>query len=169
MKNILFLVCFGLLLKGFSQEIFQLGDSQWHYLIPEGYSATDTEGDENVLITIWKNQINDLNTLSASFVQNDNMNKLTPEVYAFFLKDTYEKALNNGELNAEVELSKLSIDERMFYSIECSILHPVYNYRYVLKYLFTSINDKEFSVQIIYDNDEDKNLLEQSLLNSKLK
>ena len=155
------------------QQTFHLDQNIWEYEVPVDFQIESLKIDSlNVsnskqLISISKNPLEAVNKLSVTYGESENMKKLTTEIYVFSLVDLYKKAYNNKEFKAKVEMERKKIANHIFYLIRSTITHIESEYVYVSDYYIAELNQKEFSVSITYDNDEDKFLLEESLLNSK--
>ena len=157
----------------FGQQTFQLDQSIWQYDVPLDFQLESKKNDSlnfsnsKQLISVYKNPSESVNKLLVTYGESENMKKLTTEIYVFSLVDLYKKAYNNTEFKAKVEMERKKISDRVFYLIRSTITHLESEYVYVSDYYISELNEKEFSVSITYDNDDDKFLLEQSFLNSR--
>jgi|26BtaG_2_1085354.scaffolds.fasta_scaffold00011_94 hypothetical protein len=156
-----------------SQQTFQLDQKIWQFDVPFDFQMETYENDSlnlsnsNQLISVYKNPSDAVNKISVTYGENQNMKKLTTEIYVFSLVDLYKKAYNNTEFMAKVEMERKKISNHVFYLIRSTITHLESEYIYVSDTYTSELNEKEFSVNITYDNDDDKFLLEQSFLNSR--
>lgn len=159
----------------FGQNIFQLDQNTWNFTVPTDYiilyenQETAYLNFENnySLISIAKDIDFGVNTLSATFGESENMKKLTTEVYVFSLVDLYKKSYNNSDFSAEVEMERKKFGDRVFYLIRSTIKHLETEYTYISDVYISEFNKKEFMLVLTYDNDDDKQILENSFLNSK--
>ena len=156
-----------------SQQTFQLDQNIWQFDVPFEFQIESKEIDSlyvsnsKQLISVFKNPSEAVNKLSVTYGESENMKKLTTEIYVFSLVDFYKKAYNNKEFKAKVEMERKKIFDHVFYLIRSTITHLESEYVYVSDNYISELNEKEFSVNITYDNDDDKFLLEQSFLNSR--
>lgn len=173
MKSSLSIVLGFLFYSLFGQQTFHLDQSIWHYDVPFEFQIESKEIDSlyvsnsKQLISVFKNPSEAVNKLSVTYGESENMKKLTTEIYVFSLVDFYKKAYNNTEFMAKVEMERKKISNHVFYLIRSTITHLESEYTYVSDTYISELNEKEFSVNITYDNDDDKFLLEQSFLNSR--
>jgi|GEM_PF-1286555 len=172
--NLFVILTFGFV---FGQQNFQLADKNWEIDLPENYfqdisipMTESTESTDSQIVTIIKKEDDSMNQLIAMYIKNDDLVKLTPAVYAqsfskslpgFFEQDGLRVSTN------EIELRK--INGISFYLISVSVSQDEEDYVYHLDFYLTEIGGKEFNVSLFYDNDEDKEALENSFFNSKFK
>lgn len=150
----------------YAQTTYKLDSIDWIIQQPEIYQNYATETN---LFFLRKDSIQAVNTMEALFSENENMNALTPEVFAYFLKDSFEKTFNNDFFTGETSVAKQFIDQQKFYVISVSVGLKEEEYSFIYKYYFTEINHKLLSIIVSYDNDDDKKLIEDALFNSKFK
>lgn len=172
--NLFIILTFGFV---FGQQNFQLADKNWEIVLPENYfqdvsipMIEPTDSVDRQIVTIIKKEDDSLNQLIAMYIENNDLIKLTPAVYAqsfskslpgFFEQDGLTVITN------EVELRK--IDGINFYLISVRISQNDSDYVYHVDFYLTEIGGKEFNVTLFYDNDDDKEALENSFFNSKFK
>lgn len=158
------------------QYNFELSeDMRWQYAAPIGYAVESDEDESdnmiaksvNELISVYKDINEQVNKLSVIYGENFDLNKMATEVYVMTLVDHYKKSYNDGVFKADVDMSIKVVANKVFYLIRSEIRHLESNYKYISDLYIARLNDNEFSVNIVYDNDEDKFLLEDSFFDSK--
>lgn len=151
-----------------AQEIFQLDSVYWQIHTPENFKLTKEFNSqiEFNICSIFKPEESHVNKLNATYISNQNLKNLTLEIYAFSLVETFKKGYNSGDFSAEVQLERKKIQDIPFYLIRSQIRHLESDYQYISDVYLTEINGKEFNVTLIYDNDEDKQTLEEIFYNS---
>lgn len=169
MKSLLLLLSTFIFCSLFGQQTFHLDQILWNFSIPNEYEIKEKDFnfmDSKVLLSFSKNFEEAVNTFSATYGESENIKKLTTEIYVFSLIDLYKKAYNSTDFSADVQMERLKIDNRVFYLIRSTIIHLETEYKYISDVYISEMNEKEFRVDITYDNDEDKQVLENSFLNS---
>lgn len=166
-----------LITNGLSAQItFELSENlTWEYSPPVGYVIDSEENESenmiaknvNELISVYKDVNEQVNKLSVVYGENYDLNQMATEVYVMTLVDYFRKSYNDEHFQAEVDMSLKVIANKVFYIIRSEIRHLESNYKYISDLYIARLNDNEFSVNIVYDNDEDKFLLEESFYDSR--
>lgn len=159
-----------ILLFGFSfgQDVYHLDSVKWEVELPKSfYVVNDSLTNGELLFQFKKEDPTTVSSMMAAYVDSPNMQKLTSEVYVYYIYDYIKKSFNSDDFEAEVKLENLTIDGRKFNLIHSFVRHKETEFQYVSDLYFSEVNGKELNITIMYDNDEDKVLLEKSLHNSK--
>lgn len=156
----------------FGQMKLQLDSIQLNYQVPEDFEIkpenyiVDFLGGKNPLLEVHKPEEQHVNFLKVDYQESHNLKSLTLDIYALTLVEAYKKGYNTEAFSAEVQLERKTIQNQDYYLIRSMILHKESNYQYVSDVYLAEILEKEFMVTITYDNDEDKQKLEESFFNS---
>lgn len=159
-----------------AQINFELSENLiWEYTPPVDYIIDSYEDesenmfakDVNELIGVYKDINEQVNKLSVVFGENYDLNRMSTEVYVMTLVDFFKKSYNDDDFQAIVDMSLKVVANKVFYMIRSEIRHLESGYKYISDLYIARLNNKEFSINIVYDNDEDKFLLEDSFYDSK--
>lgn len=172
MKRILTLIfVLAFLTQVVSQQTIVLDSVEWRIDIPEGYSMTTqdelNESQMPVLLFLSKKGEEQINTLKAEFFESNNLEKLTPAIYALTLKDDFEKRFNNDDFRAEVRMEPVRISNQSFYRISTFITDKASDDTYIYDYWMAEMAGKELGITVFSDNDDDKEKLINAILNSE--
>ncbi len=139
------------------------GDS----IIKQNVTLSKQTNDDNILISVAKSDSSDINIILADYKNNSNIKKFTLKGYISklveFMKYNYKKM----ESDATIKTREIIIDKVKFSVIETKIYHKDKNFTYWTAMYITELSSKEFSISITYDNENDKKIIEQSILKSK--
>lgn len=157
----------------FSQEKFEINSTLWEFELPENFVRNDVvessefEGDSAFFLEVSKPNSPEMNIMSVTTYSNFNLKSMTAGVYANSLLNSMKNNFRNENLQADVYLDKLKIDGISFFVIHSDVLDPHNEERFMASVYIAEIDDREFNLMILYDNDEDGFALENTLLNSK--
>lgn len=173
MRNIFTVLVLVLGSFSFGQEVYQLDSISWTFQKPDGFEYKDSGQDGfsagYELFAIERNDDLYFGSMEVTYSGDNNLKSLTPEVYVYVLQDGFEKAFNNEKFKAQVNVAKQYIDGRNFYLIRSFVTEIESEMNFYMDYYFTDVSDREFGITIIYNNDVDKAVLEQSFFNSKFR
>ena len=173
----------------FSQKKIKIDKTTWTYTIPKGFEISNlglenniqrgenyikkipnhkSSSDDVILLSLTKNDSSDINRVFASYTSNANIKKFTLDLYAKKLEQFFKKNIKNDTLKSKitVTLTQHHINDILFY---CITKKTTINkkYRFYSQFYVTEIDNKEFSIVAIFDNEIDKSLIINSILNSE--
>ncbi|WP_072995965.1 hypothetical protein [Pseudozobellia thermophila] len=191
MKNIIVLIFLLVISVSNAQKKYRVGETIWVYEKPTGFitrsdnfekviqtgedyiekTENRLSNDDVVLTSIAKSDSSDINMALASYKSNINIKKLSLKGYAYKLGEYFKRNPSEeyNELNLSVEVVEQTIDNKLFYVIEREVTLVENNYRYMSAYYVTEIDNKEFSIVMVCDNENDRRKIEKSILNSKFR
>ena len=134
--------------------------------INKNFDLGKQSGDDTVLFAIAKNDSVDINIMLASYKNNSNILKYSLRGYVFLLNDFFKEGYKKQGTAVELNIDSVKISGIKFYLIKNTI-HVNKNYAYSTCMYISGISNKEFSVTVTYDNDIDRNKIQNAILNSK--
>lgn len=190
MKNTLLICLLAFGFNSFGQNNYSIEKSIWNYTKPSEYitrvdnfekdiktgedyvkkqnDGTTLSTDDKILVSVAKSDSIQMNLVLASYKNNGNIKRFTLEGYAEKLGEYFK--VNPKEDNPKnivtVKVSQLTIDETKFYLISKTVNYTEQNYSYTSDYYVAEIQGKEFSIAAVYDNENDKQKIEKSILES---
>lgn len=168
MRKLSLLILFSISFGVFGQEVYDLRGTKWIFEQPAGYVSVDNDLFKNQLFEFGKEEESSVNTMGAQYDEDEDLpEKMASEVFVYMLKDEFEKKFNDEEYTADVREAILYVGKQKFYLIRNFITHNETGLRFNYDYYFTVINDRYLNLAIVYDNDEDKAIMENALINSK--
>ncbi|WP_289064218.1 hypothetical protein [uncultured Zobellia sp.] len=191
MQNFIVIIFLLAISVSHAQKNYRIEDTIWTYEKPRGFitrsdnferviqTGTDhikkteskSSNDDVILISIAKSDSSDVNMVLASYKNNINIKKFSLKEYAYKLGEYFKRnpSEENDEQNLSVEVVEQTIDNKLFYVIEREVTLVENNYSYISAYYVTEIDDKEFSIVMVSDNESDRRKIEKSILTSKFK
>ena len=189
MRTVFLLTFLFLTILSFGQKTYKINKAAWTYTTPANYKArvdnfssainkgdslirqnttgTEQSNDEYILLAAAKSDSSEINVIMADYKDNSNIKQFTMKGYITqlveFMKYNYEK------LGSDVNITtkEILIDKINFSVIETKIYHKKINYTYWTAMYIADLSNKEFSITVTYDNENDKKAIEQSILKSK--
>lgn len=170
---------------------YKIGTTTWQYQLPKEFKirqdqfrdvietgqefiekenqGTNVTKDDIIVLSAAKSDSSDLNILLVSFRNNDMIKQFGLDGYCNKLMELYKYSFETNGANFKTESSQVLIDSNKFYTIENKIFDNENNYGYSIMIFIGEISEKEVSFSLIIDNESDKELLVNSLINSKFK
>lgn len=191
MKNTCLILLLAFSLNAIGQKNYKIIETTWSYASPDGYivridnfeqqiktgqeyiknkdDGNTISNDDKILLSIAKTDSLQMNMLFVSHKNNENIKRFTAKGYAERLGDYFKEnpKNDNPNVNVSVTVSPLSIDSVEFYLIRKKVDYKEKNITYASDYYFANIDNRELSIVAIYDNDSDKAIIEQSILESR--
>ena len=192
MKQLVFFLLILISTIGFGQNNYKINKHTWSYSKPSDYIVridnfektretgenylkenpdVKLDNDEVVLFSLAKSDSIQINIIQASYSNNDNIKKLTPKVYSEQLADFFRQ--NPKETNPKnlvsVKVDEVYINDFKFFAIEKNVDYTEHDYLFTSIYYFTEIDNKEFTIVALFDNEKDRKKIINSILNSTLK
>ena len=188
MKNIVALIFLLIISVSHAQKKYRIDKTIWVYEKPDGFitrsdnfekvvqkgedyiekTKNTSSNDDFILVSIAKSDSLDVNMVLASYKSNINIDKLSLKGYAYKLGEYFSRS--SGKTNEQkltVGVVEKIIDDRLFYVIEREVTLVKDNYSYMSAYYVTEIDNKEFSIVMVCDNENDRRKIEKSILTSK--
>jgi hypothetical protein len=185
----LLFVSFLLSIASFAQKTYRVGNVLWEYKKPAAYktrvdnfsSAIETGdsiirqnnnlqeqlNDDTILFSVAENDSADLNIILGSYKGNSNITRFTLKGYADklveFMKANYEQLKSDVQITTTEKL----IEGITFFIIENRIHHKERNFTYWTRMYIAEVSGKELNITVTYDNENDRNAIETSILSSK--
>lgn len=172
-KTLFVLTFFFSCFQVFGQEEFSINTTIWKFELPENFVRNDVvessefEGDSAFFLEISKPDSPEMNFMNVTTYSNFNIKSMTAGVYANSLLNSMKNNFRKENLEADVYLDKLEIDGISFFVIHSDVKNPYDEDRFMASVYVAEIDDREFNLMILYDNDEDGFALENALFNSK--
>lgn len=189
MRTLILLALLSQTIFSFGQKTYKVNKAIWTYIKPENYKTrvdnfsssinkgdsvirqnitlSEQPNDEHILFSIAKSDSSDINVVLADYKDSSNIKKFTMKGYITklveFLKYNYEKL--GSDVN--IKTKEILIDKIKFSVVETKIYHKENNYTYWTEMYIADLSGKEFSISVTYDNERDKKIIEQSILQSK--
>lgn len=192
MKNIFLILLLAYSLQTFGQNKYRIENISWNYTKPKDYISREDNfekmiktgmeyikkqkedsvrisTDDKILFSIAKTDSVQMNMVYASYKNNGNIERFTLKGYAEKLGEYFKiNPKNNNPKNiVTVLVNEIIIDQIKFYLIRKTINYSEHNYTYTADYYVSEIQGKEFSILTVYDNENDKQIIEKSILESK--
>lgn len=191
MKYLFIVALLCLYFVSFGQKMYKINSVNWTYAKPENYTfrvdnfvetikigeqyiekngrgATNST-DDVILFSIAKSDSSDLNIALASYKGNQNIKAFTLKGYVNKLVEVFKKSYDDNGSKSEITAKALSIDQHDFYLVEANITQKARNFSYGVIYFVAEIDEKEFTIAVIYDNEIDKQLMVESISKSVFK
>jgi len=168
---------------------YKIGTTTWQYQLPKefkirqdqfsnaietGQEFIEKEGqgayatkDDAIVISAAKSDSSDLNSLLVSYKNNKMINQFGLEGYRNKLIEFFKHSFETNGSKFKTESSEVLIDSNKFYSIENKMFDNDDNYVYSSMMFIGEISEKEVSFSLTFDNESDRELLVNSLINSK--
>ncbi len=139
------------------------GDS----LILKNNKLQNQSNDDNILFSFEKSDSSKINIILADYKNNSNIVKYTLKGYVDKLVEFMK--LNYAKIGSDVIMKtrEVFIDKIKFFVVESKIFHKDKNYTYWTSMYIAELSNKEFNISIIYDNEKDKKVIEESILKSR--
>lgn len=175
----------------FAQESYKIGNTIWKYNKPTNYITrvnnfeetrkraddyfeehdeinVSTAREEKILFSFAVTESAKTNAIIASYQSDSNIQKYTlkgyVDVLAEFLK--HNPSVEDPTILVSVDIKEQIIDGKKFYLVIKTVDYTEHNFSYTMVYYVTHIDGVEFSISVIYDNEEDKLKIEKSILES---
>ena len=190
--NFLIIISCVPLCKGQTPEkTYKIDTANWSYKLPEGYKVRtdqfsealkrgqkeiETKGQgatasnsDVILISAAKGDSSDINVILASYKGNQMILNFGLAGYKDKLIEYLKYSFETNHSNFKIEEDKILIDSVLFYTIENKMYDPRGDYVYSSMIFIGEVSNKEVSFSLTFDNQRDKDLLVNSLVNSKFK
>jgi hypothetical protein len=139
------------------------GDS----LAKKNSKLQNQSNDDNILFSFEKSDSSKINIIFADYKNNSNIAKYTLKGYVDKLVEFMK--LNYAKIGSDIIMKtrEVFIDKIKFFVVESKIFHKDKNYTYWTSMYIAELSNKEFNISIVYDNEKDKKVIEESILKSR--
>ena len=164
----------------------------WIYDIPDGFIVTNygldkavesaedylekssepqSSNDDVMLLSLVRKDSSDINRVLVSYKSNSNIRNSSLREYAIKLGAFFEESAVDDTVQSEtsVGVAEKYIDDILFYCITKKTTFLKNKYTYSSQYYVAEIDDKEFSIVAIFDNEKDRFNIVSSIIHSKFK
>jgi hypothetical protein len=155
---------------------FKIREDQFSHSIEAGQEFIEEDGqgvvattEDVIVLSAARSDSSDLNVLLVSYKGNDMIKEFGVEGYHKQLIEFFQYSFETNGSNFETESGDVLIDSEKFYTIENKMYDTENNYLYGSMMFIGEISEKEVSFSLTFDNQTDKDLIVNSLLNSKFK
>ena len=175
---------------GFSQNSYRIQNKIWKFEKPKNFvikvdnfvdlvktgedflkkdKKFNLNVEETILISIVQKDTTSNNLLVANYSNNNNIKKFGLNGYVDkmveFFKEKYK------ELGSEITITKneIQISSVKFFVIENTINHKAQNYKYKTRMYFAEIENTEFNISCVTDNEIDEKNILTAIMNSEIK
>ena len=168
---------------------YLIGTTTWQYLLPkefkireDQFSKTIETGQQHIeskgsgataskedviVISAARSDSSDINALLVSYKNNNMIEQFGLKGFRNKMVEFVEFSFEQTESNFKTEKGEVVIDSKQFYTIENTMYDNENNYLYSSLLFLGEISKKQVSFTLIFDNQQDKELLVNSLINSK--
>lgn len=188
MKKIYIILFFLSSIIGFSQNNYRIQNRIWTFEKPKNFvikvdnfidlvktgedflekdERLNLKVEETILLSIAQKDTTSNNLLIASFSNNNNIKRFSLSGYVDKMVEVFKEKYK--ELESEVNITKkeLQISGVKFYVIENTINHKTKNYTYKTKMYIAEIENTEFNISCVIDNEVDENNMTKAIVESK--
>jgi hypothetical protein len=121
------------------------------------------------LFSVAKNDSVDLNIIFGSYKGNSNIARFTLKGYVDqlveFMKSNYEQLKSD----AQITTKETVVNNVKFYIIESKVYHKEKNSTYWTRMYIAEVSGKELNITVTYDNENDRKIIETSIMSSKFR
>jgi hypothetical protein len=171
------------------QNIYRIGNVFWEYDKPASYktridnfsssiSAGDSaitknnnlqkqSADDIILFSFAKQDSSDMNAVLASYQSNSNILKFGLKGYIDKLEEFIIYNYEQLKTDAHINRKETVINNMKFYIIESRVYNKDKDFTYWTKIYIAEISGKELNITITYDNENNRKLIEASIMSSK--
>jgi hypothetical protein len=151
-------------IDNFSSAI-EVGDS----IIKKNNNLQKQSNDDVILFSVAKSETKDLNIILGNYKGNSNIVRFTLKGYVqklvAFMKSNYEQLKSEAQITTQ----QIVISNVKFYVIENKIYHKEKNFTYWTRMYIAEVSGKELNITVTYDNENDKKIIETSIMSSKFR